>query len=393
LIIAATWFIQYPDVVTTKAKLTSLNAPKAVVARSEGQLIKLFAKEDDKVQKGQVIGFMESTGNPETVMYLSKVINSLQTALNNGRPESVNNYYSSALIKSQSELGELQQPYQIFIQSFILFRSYLSSGFYLRKKTMLMKDMGTLQRLNVNLKQQKNLQEQDVNLAQQTFSANQKLLNDSVISAFDYRNESSKLIGKQMSLPQITSSIISNEGAQNDKRKEIMELENQIAQQKSIFIQSLNTFISQVDEWKKKYLLTSPVEGRIAFSGFIEEHQQLHANQIICLVDPGNSQYYAELYIPQFNLGKVKIGQEVLLKFPSYPNEEYGNVTGRIAFISTIPTDSGYLAKVTLLNGLNTSYHKQIQYRDGLLAQGEIITSNMRLLERFYYNLIKQIRK
>ncbi len=393
LIITATWFIQYPDVVTTKAKLTSLNAPKAIVVRSEGQLVRLFAKEDDKVQKDQVIGFMESTGNPETVLHLSKVLNSLQTSLNNGRSESVNNYYSSALIKSQSELGELQQPYQAFIQSFILFRSYLSSGFYLRKKTMLTKDMGTLQRLNVNLNQQKSLQETDVNLAQQTFSANEQLKNDSVISAFDYRNESSKLIGKQMSLPQITSSIISNEGAQNEKRKEIMELENQIAQQKSIFIQALNTFISQVDEWKKKYLLISPVEGRIAFSGFVEEHQQLHANQIICFVNPGNSQYYAELYIPQFNLGKVKTGQQVLLKFPSYPYQEYGSLTGRIDFISNVPTDSGYLAKVTLVKGLSTNYNEPIQYRDGLLAQGEIITRNMRLLERFYYNIIKQVKK
>lgn len=392
-IIAATWFIQYPDVVTSKAKLTSLNAPKAIVTKFDGQLVKLTAKEGDMVDKDEVIGYMESTANPETVLHLSKISDSLQSVLRNGNAESINNFFTAELIRSQGELGELQQSYQTFIQSFILFRSYLSSGFYLRKKTMLMRDISTLQHLGANLYQEKSLQQQDLELTQKTFSANEQLKKDSVISDFEYRTEKSKLLGKKMSLPKITSSITSNEGQQNEKRKEIMELENQIAQQKSIFIQALNTFISQMDEWKKKYLLIAPVEGRIAFSGFVQKHQQLHSNQIICFINPENSQYYAEIYIPQFNLGKVRTGQQVLLKFPSYPYQEYGSLTGKIDFISTIPTDSGYLAKVSLTKGFTTNYNKPIQYRDGLLAQGEIITQNMRLLERFYYNIIKQMRK
>ncbi len=44
----------------------------------------------------------------------------------------------------------------------------------------------------------------------------------------EYRNEKSKLIAKQLSLPQINASIVSNESQQNEKRKEIAELENQI---------------------------------------------------------------------------------------------------------------------------------------------------------------------
>ncbi len=67
-------------------------------------------------------------------------------------------------------------------------------------------------------------------------------------------------------------------------------------------------------------------------------------------------------------------------------------VKGKINFISNISTDSGYLAKVILPQGLNTNYNRQIQYKDGLLAQGEIITKDMRLLQRFYQNIIQQIK-
>lgn len=396
-IIAATWFIEYPDIVTTKAKLTSLNAPKEIVAKTDGQLIKLFATEGDMVQKDQVIGYMESTANAQVVLQISKILDNVQKLFNNNKTEEAVqtfSFFSSSNSKSEdSDLGELQQPYQTFIQNFIVFQSYLSNGFYLRKKTMLMNDMVNLQRLNSNLQRQKNLQEEDLNLAQQTYKANEQLKNDSVISAFEYRNETSKLINKKLSLPQTSSSIVSNEGSQNEKRKEILQLEDEISQQRNIFVQALNTFISQIEEWKKKYLLIAPVEGKIAFSGFVQEHQQLQSNQIICFVNTGNSQYYAEIYIPQFNLGKVRTGQQVLFKLPSYPYQEYGSLTGKIEFISTIPTDSGYLAKVALPNGFITNYNKPIQYKDGLLAQGEIITQNMRLLERFYYNIIKQIKK
>ena len=396
LITGATWFIKYPDIVTANAKLTSVNAPKAVITNSGGQLTRLFVKEGDPVQKGQVIGYMESTAYPETVLHLSKALDSVQNLFDHNKTgEAIKTFTSlfSNRKKPGAALGELQQPYQTFVQSFMQFQGYLSNGFYLRKKAMLVNDMVNLQRMNANLQRQKILQEQDLDLAQQTYRANEQLKDDSVISAFEYRNESSKLISKKMSLPQTASSIVSNEGSQNEKRKEILELEDQISQQKNIFVQALNTFVSQVEAWKKKYLLTAPVDGRIAFPGFVQEHQQVHPDQIICYVNAGTSQYYAEIYIPQFNLGKVRTGQQVLLKLPSYPYQEYGSLAGKIEFISTIPTDIGYRDKVVLPDGFITNNNKSIQYRDGLVAQGEIITENMRLLERFYYNIIKQIRK
>jgi HlyD family secretion protein len=393
LILLLSWFIQYPDIVTTKAKLTSLNAPKAIVSRTDGQLIKLSVKEGDYVKKNENIGYMESTADADMILFLSNILDSLQNVLHHNNPELIKTFFSGALIKSQKELGELQQPYQIFIQSFILFKSYLESGFYLEKKELLKSDMENLRRLNSNLHQQKKLQEQDLSLSQETFKASKKLREENVIAPLDYRIESSKLISKQMNIPTITSSILNNEAQQNAKKEEIMELDNQIAQQKNIFVQSLNTFISQINEWKKKYLLISPIEGKVVFSDFIQERQQLHLNQTICYVNPDNSEYYAEVFIPQFNLGKVKKGQQVLLKFSSYPFEQFGSLSGKIDFISTVPTDSGYLSKVILVNGLTTNYNKSIQYREGLVAEGEIITQNMRLPVRLFNNIIKQFEK
>jgi HlyD family secretion protein len=235
------------------------------------------------------------------------------------------------------------------------------------------------------------LQEEDLKLTQKTFEANQTLKKGNVISDFDYRAEQSKLINKKLSLPQINLSIVNNVSQQNEKRKELMELENTIRQQSFIFQQALLTYKSQIIEWKRKYLLIASTSGKVAFASFLQENQQLQANQTICYINPENSQYFAEVVVPQINFGKVEVGQRVLLKFSSYPFQEYGIVRGRIAFISNIPSENGYLAKVELIDGLTTTNQKVIHFREGLTAQAEIIAKDLRLLERFYYEFKKQI--
>jgi len=386
-LIIACWFIQYPDIVRANAKLASINAPKQIVTKISGKLVKLFAKENDTANIGDILGYVESTASHEELIRLSKNIDTAAVLFNR-------NNLSEALLFLQNNydnLGELQLNYQLFSATLQNFKNYLGNGFYLRKRVMLFNDLTFLQKMHTNLEQQKGLNTEELALQQKTFDANESLKNDKVISALDYRNETSKLISKKLNLPQIGSAILGNEAQQNEKLKEIAELENTIAQQKATFNQSLNTFKSQIDEWKQKYLLIAPISGKITFATFLQENQQLQNSQIVCYINPSDSHYYAELYIPQTNFGKVKKGQDVLLKFPSYPFQEYGSVKGKIDFISNISTDSGYLAKIVLPKGLHTNYNKIVQYRDGLFAQGEIITKDMRLLERFYYNIVKQV--
>jgi len=81
-----------------------------------------------------------------------------------------------------------------------------------------------------------------------------------------------------------------------------------------------------------------------------------------------------------------------LVKFRGYPFEEYGSVEGRIAAISSMPvSDSTYLIKVVLPEGLITNYKKKLSYHEGMGGNGEIITAHKRLIEKFIYNLIKTI--
>ena len=388
-LVAITWFISYPDIVPAKAKLTSLNAPKAIITKTAGQLISLRLKEGELVEQGAIIGSMESIGSEAEIVALNEDLNSMAALLQNGGY----NHLQTFTHKQYSQLGELQGAYQTFAQALLTYCNYIPGGFMPQKKALLQNDKRRLQALKMHLKTQQQLSEKDLALQQKTFDANDYLLQEKIISPLEYRKEQSSLLGKEQALPQNNIGLIGNESQQADKQKEILELDNTMQQQRLLFTEALHTLQAALADWKSKYLLIAPLSGRVAFATFLQVAQQLPASQTICYINPANSSYYAEIYIPQANFGKVVAGQKVLLKFAAYPDAEYGSLEGRLEAISHMATDSGYLAKVAIPANLITNYGKSIQFHDGLTASAEIITKDMRLLERFYYNISKEMRK
>jgi hypothetical protein len=87
MLMSTTFFIVYPDIVNTKVKFTSINAPKEVKARTEGKLIKLLATEGTMVKQNDILGFIESRADHVQMIHFSKVIDRIQYLLNVNRAD------------------------------------------------------------------------------------------------------------------------------------------------------------------------------------------------------------------------------------------------------------------------------------------------------------------
>ncbi|SDX27102.1 HlyD family secretion protein [Hydrobacter penzbergensis] len=388
-LIAATWFVHYPDVFKTRATLIATNAPKEIIIRQDGRLIKLFATNNDIVSAGTIIGFIESNAKHEEVLLLRNYLDTAIADLQKNNTQNIESMFATTF----DALGELQQGYQQFMISYQQFTDYLNNGFYLRKKKILGEDLTYLQKNHGIQQQQKELMLKDLNLSEESYKANESLLKDRVISKQDDRNEQSKLLNKQMSIPQVNSILLNNEIQQREKQKEINELEHSISMQKSIFQQAAQTFLNQVMDWYNKYVLQASISGKITYLTSTQENQFLKAGKILGFINPPNTRYYAEVNLHQYDFGKLDTGQQVQLRFDAYPYEEFGYVKGRLNFITEFATDSGFLAHIQIENGLATNQHKKLQYRDGLKAEALIITKDMRLMERFYQNLTSVIKR
>lgn len=376
------WFIPYPETVRTQARLTSNNAPKPIYARADERIIKLFHPEGAFVQAGQDIGYLESNAQHEQVMELSLLMEKWITSFTkDGSP---------AVLPSNRfiDLGELQEPFQAFTEALLQYNMYLHDGFYSRKRALLKAALDNLRQLEGNIIQEEALRREDLRLSEETYAASAALHQEKVISAYDYRAENSKLLSKKLLLPQANSALISNRNLQVEKEKELLELSTAAEHQRQLYKQAMHTLMGRIAAWKRKYLLVAPVQGRLQLSRFSQENTQVHTGDIVAYVSQDSSDIYAVLLLPQYNLGKVKIGQRVILKFYSYPAEEYGYVEGRIDFISPIPSDSGYQARITLPSKLTTNSNVNLPVIEGLMANADIISKDMNIWQRLYYTTL-----
>jgi HlyD family secretion protein len=385
LLIACTWFIRYPDIVQTSATLTANNAPKEIVPLKSGRLVQLFVKNGDYVKKGKMVGWIESTANASEILDLSARLDSALLLLQSNSLENLPSLFS----KDYRNLGEIQTLYQTFSTARQQFYDYVINGFYGRKKAMLLKDLGTLRALKQTLLEEKMLSGQDKDSSRKSLRMNKLLLDEKVISPEEYRVATSAYISKEMSIPQLNSSLLNNENDQRNKLKEIEQLDHDVSQQKIIFEQALESLKSSVDDWKHKYILRAPLSGTVFFALPLQQNKFIEQGKLIGYINPENTTYYMELNLPQNNFGKVDTGMEVQFRFDAYPYEEAGFVKGRLNFISKVATDSGFYATATLDQGLITNFRNRIQYKSGLKAQALVITKNRRLLQRIYYSFIK----
>lgn len=388
-ILFISWLIHYPTIVVAGFRLTSENAPKPITVKNEGRLVKLFVKNNETVKEGHTLGFMEATAKHEEVLHLKNNLWELHHFVDNEQFENITVFSAGRF----QHLGELQLAYQNFMQVYTPTVSLFAMGYFNHRKEQLKYELKNLEQNHGQLQEQHQMYKRDQELASKEFDINNKLYKEKVISPLDFQREESKYIGKQIVVKQLEVSITNNMTDQTQKAKEISDLERQAIEQKAQFVQALNSLISSVEDWQKKYIITATISGKVNFMSNLQENQALRAGTELMFIGGNDAHYFGEVLIPQANAGKVKNGQRVLVKLQGYPFEEYGAVEGIIQYISPIPTpdNQGFLAVVTLPRGLKTNANKQLTYKNGMQASAEIITEDIRLIERIFYQLKRTI--
>ena len=376
-----TFFVRYPDLVRVPFRLTSSNAPKPVLAKTDGRLTRLVVADNAPVVQGQPLAYLESTADATEVAQLHAWLLRLRQ-----QPTSAAGAALAPL--PATHLGPLQADYAAFLQARAAYQHFQANGFYQQQRVLLQREVGALARSARNLSDQRALYQRDQGLARQKYALQQNLYSQKVISLSDLRQEESQLLAKELPLKQAEYAQQLNTSAQFEKNKELLEIDRLGATQANDFRQALNVLLSRLEAWQATYVLSATGSGRLRFGSFLQVGQPIRTGQEVFYLAGPAQEEFGEAHLPQQNLGKVKPGQRVLIKFDSYPSAEFGVVPGRIAFLSEVPTSDGtYLAKVTLPQGLKTTYGKVLGYRPGMTANAEIVTDDSRLLLKLFARL------
>ena len=377
LILLFAGFIKSPDIVYARLRVNAENSPQEVIARREGKLTKLFVKADQEVRKGEILGFIESNADHAEVLALSRLTDSLQVEILDG------NYgvRGSITFNIRTHFGELQPALQELYLAYLQFLNYTPGGIYSKKERVIRNELHSLKLLEAQLGAQQKLNQEAYLLAATEFEAHKKLAEANVISRQEFRQHESKFLASRMPLHNTTSSLISNSITQEQKRKELMEMEHEVAEQRAAFLGKIQRFKSELDKWKREFVLISERDGKVVFQQALRQNQWLKMNQPIMYITDGQvgNKPFGELTLGQQSFGKIKLGQDVLIRLNAYPAQEFGLLRGRITYISSVlQGDSAYTARVTLPEV--TSYNKAVNLQVGLVAQAEVVTAEQSLL-------------
>lgn len=384
------WVIKYPDIVSAQAVLTTEVPPQKEYARVSGKIDSLFVKNFQDIGKDTPLALVENTANYNDVIYLKSILDTILV--------SQSSFYFPLNDLPNLFLGDIEDEFSLFENNYIQyvlnkeFQSFLSLD---------STNKYTLSQLNYRLKtlnNQKEINEEELLFKQKELERTIMLFDEGVIAAQELENKKLEYLQAKRSYINIHVSIsqikenISN--TRNQKKQTIIDHERQKINLFKSVIQSFYHLKTAIREWELRYLFKSEIDGTVSFMKIWHKNQTINNGDFIFTIIPkDHSSYVCKVQAPVLNSGKVKIEQDVLIKLSSYPDNEFGVLKGKVKDISLVPNNEGlYLIDVELPEKLITTYGREIEFKQEMQGTAEIITEDLRLIERIFYQF-KEIFK
>ncbi|HEY8960195.1 HlyD family secretion protein [Chitinophaga sp.] len=389
LILLMSYLIKYPEFVPSTVIISSQNPPEKLEARTNTRVTEIFVEDHQAVSRNQVLMVLQSTADYRDVMALRRIIDSLDNSGLAHFPLSE---------AARFKLGDIQLDYNAFAKALTEEQLYARLQPYSPDYAAANRSLAESRSRIRTLEQQKSLEQTKYELSKREFDRYQELFKEKVVSASELNQEKMKFLQAEQSLENINITISQLQegilGIEKTRSGVTINAEKDKINLTSQTVQLFEQLRKSLNAWEQNYLLVSAVDGVVSFQQFLGRNQFVKAGDILMSVMPNNrDMLVGRLQIPATNSGKVKEGQKVLLKLDNYPYQEFGMVEGRVKNIANSPDkDGNYYVNVILPNGLQTSFHKTLPFDKELKGNAEVVTQDLRLLERFFYQMRKLLR-
>jgi len=386
LVGAATWYIKLPYVVYGSAEITTENPPANLVARVSGKIDKLMVAEGDHVTRGEVMAIMESTASYESILWLSSIIDSVHV----DREEVLTQAGFNSILPDRPGLGELQEYYSGFRKAYLDFNNHVAIDIYGRRTSALMDEISNIDRYIERLNSAEKLYRERHSLEYKKYLRDSLLYNEGVYSLEEFEESRKNYLKLGIELENVRLDKVTKEIERSSRMQEVQELmatgEEEKERYRSLMEEGYLNLTARLDWWYQTYLIQAPINGRVTFNKYWGENQVAMVGETIMTVVPeGENRMLARVSLSVKGSGKVEPGQDVNIKLNGYPYLEYGMLQGVVASKSLAATEDGYLVDVNLPDSLVTFYGKKLEFSQKMPGTAEIITDDMRLIERIVY--------
>ena len=396
ILIGISYFVKYPDVIKGSLTLSTNIPPVKLVSKTNGKLSKIFVENGAEVNEDDFIADIESPLTDSAVSYLNQLVSSTQLAIDNAKTAKISFDNELVFGEIQTEFGQLKRTYN----EYYLVRT---DSYQKQKINSLKKQITYHDRLSVISNRQLKLTELDLKNGEEKFLSEKKLYDKGVISKMEFFEKQSTLNQNKQQVENLKKTYVQNQITISDLKKQLIDLEYETSEKERTLKENIgiscNTIKNYLNTWQQNFRIKAPFDGKISYLTTLNENQFVTSGANLFAVIPNNNEYIATVQIPSQGYGKVKEGQSVNIKLDNYPYNEFGQLTGVVKEISLIPTVVGeqqqtvYLAKVILNQGLKTTYNKELEFKPEMSGTAEIVTEDLRLIERIFNQFRKIMDK
>lgn len=390
MILLMSWFIKYPEFIPAPIIVTSQNPPEKLESTINSKIERILVKDQQLVNRNDILMILQSTADYQDMLKFKNLIDSTSS----------DRVFSFPIhMVSGFKLGELQSDYNAFAKAFQDEKLFTKLQPYAPENLAANQSISEYNIRIEALRQQYNLEKAKVELSKKNFGRSQLLFDQGVISKMELENEKIKYLQAEQGLKSINISLSQmQEGISNlnkTKSGASINSEKDKSNYSSQTLQLFDQLRKSLKQWEQSYLILSSTDGIVSYQRFWGENQFIKVGEVICTILPNNKMaVVGRMQVPSVNSGKIVPGEKVLIKLDNYRYQEYGIIKGRIQHIALAPDEKGnYYVDVILPEGLTTSYNKRLPFDKELKGNAEIVTEDLRLIERFFYQIRKLIQQ
>lgn len=381
MLLLVSWIVKYPDVVNSDIVITTNIPPQKLIAKTSGKIEVILINDKTNISKNTPLAVIENTANYKDVFLLKSIVDTINLELTN-----------FPFNKLQSaQLGDIENSFAVFQKEY--------SAEELNKKLQPYKVDGNAHSLeSIQLRErlkllesQKSINQNELELNKLDLERHQTLFNKGIIASQELEKHKLNYLATEKGYKNLLSSISSLKSSLNELNRAsqtttINENRENVNLERNV-IQAFYQLKKTIKDWELNYVFRSAIDGKVSYLQLWAANQTVNAGDNVFAIIPSNENgYIGKVKAKAQNSGKISVGQIVNIRLANYPDREFGIITGKIKAISLTPDKEGnLLIDVVLPNGLQTSYKKQIAFRQEMSGTADIVTKDARLIERFLY--------
>jgi len=226
----------------------------------------------------------------------------------------------------------------------------LGDDIYVQRKNILIQQISDYKKLVLINQRQVEINKEEFHNVEIKYAADKKLYQDKVYSKLEFLAFENTFLQKKKDNENYAKVLVENSLTLSERQKQLVELDFEYLQKTRTYRDNIQQSIQNIDNllanWQQNYVITAPSQGSLSFLKNLTENQTIRAGDTLFAVLPQKGGVVAFANVSAQNFGKVKVGQQVIIKLVNYPFEEYGSLSGNIHEIESTPIGNQYRIKI-----------------------------------------------